>query len=254
MDIVKRPVNLRDLGGYLGKDGKRVKSLSLLRSGEITNISDDDKKILVNEYKLKTIVDFRSESEKENAPDSIITNVDYFHIDIMKDDMGKNTSLENFQKNMNEEYISKFMEETYRDFIIDKGAVEGYREFMKLLMNQEGGSLIFHCFAGKDRTGFGAALILTLLGVSKKDIYHDYMLTNKMRAEENLKMINKMKDYGMTEEQVKVMDIALNVEKNYLDASYKTAEENFGSLDNYITEAIKVDKEDRKFLLEKYLI
>ncbi len=254
MNLVKRPVNLRDLGGYLGKDGKRVKKLSLLRSGEITNISQEDKIVLVDDYRLKTIVDLRSESEKENAPDSIIKNVDYFHIDIMKDDMGKNTSLENFKDNMNEEYISKFMEETYKDFIIDKGAIEGYREFMNLLLKQEEGSLIFHCFAGKDRTGFGAAIILTLLGVSKEDIYHDYMLTNKMRADENNKMISQMKNYGMTDEQVKAMEVALNVEKNYLDASYKTAEENFGSLDNYITEALKMNKEERKYLLEKYLI
>lgn len=248
-----RPVNLRDLGGYLGVDDKRVKNFSLLRSGEVTNISSTEEIMLLEDYKLKTIVDFRSELEITNAPDSEIENTKYFHIDIMKSNSDKTTSLKNFSANMDEESINSYMVNSYRDFIVDGGAVEGYREFFDLLLKQEEGSLLFHCFAGKDRTGFGAALILTVLGVSKDDIYRDYLMTNAMRADENVRILGEMKAHGIPEDKLGVVEIALNVRREYLDMAYDTAVEAYGSLENYIRDAIKLDVEEQKAMVEKYL-
>jgi protein-tyrosine phosphatase len=53
---------------------------------------------------------------------------------------------------------------------------------------QEEGAILFHCFAGKDRTGVGAGTILSLLGVRQADIVYDYLLTNTQRQETNHKM------------------------------------------------------------------
>ncbi len=253
MRNVGRPVNLRDIGGYIGYNNKIVKKSLIFRSGEITEISDKDKDILIKDYNLKTIIDFRSETEKGKAPDSEIEGVNYVHIDIMKNNLEDASSLENFSKQLNSKFILQFMNKTYEDFIRDSGAIEGYREFFNLLINQKDGSLIFHCFAGKDRTGFAAALILTVLGVSKNDILHDYLLTNKMRAEENKRMILQMQNYGMSKKQLEAMDLALNVESEYLESSYSLAEKEYGSLESYIKNALKVDKEEEKYLIEKFM-
>ncbi|WP_100065447.1 tyrosine-protein phosphatase [Miniphocaeibacter massiliensis] len=253
MDRLKRPVNLRDLGGYIGIEEKKVKKFTLLRSGEVTELDKKDKEILTKDYRLKTIVDFRSEKEKEESPDTKIDGTSYYHIDILKNNLGDVTSLENFKKNLTPEIIIEFMENTYKDFITDDGAILGYREFIDLLLKQKDGSLVFHCFAGKDRTGFAAAVILTILGVSKKDIFNDYLLTNIMRREENSRMLAKLKEYGSSKAELEAMDIALNVRKEYLEASFEKANEVYGSLDGYVREALKVDKEERKYLIEKYM-
>ncbi|HHX69196.1 MAG: tyrosine-protein phosphatase [Miniphocaeibacter sp.] len=254
MTLVERPVNLRDIGGYEGREGKTVKKMTLLRSGEITNITEKDKNILLNNYELRTIVDFRSENEKEEAPDTKINGVDYFHIDILKNNTNGATSLKTFKEEANPEAVNNLMNRTYEDFIVDSGAIAGYRQFIDLLLKQNNGSLVFHCFAGKDRTGFAAAIILNILGVSKENILYDYLLTNKMREKENNRIISKMKELGYKENELKAMDIALNVKEEYLISSINKANELYGSLDGYIENALKVDKEERKFLLEKYLI
>ncbi|MDE2006103.1 MAG: tyrosine-protein phosphatase [Rhodospirillales bacterium] len=55
-----------------------------------------------------------------------------------------------------------------------------YRAIFDLLADPVGGAVLFHCSAGKDRTGFGAALILTALGVSEADVMEDYLATNRL--------------------------------------------------------------------------
>lgn len=251
MISISRPVNLRDLGGYVGYDGKIVKNDKLLRSGEVTKIDERDKIILIDKYELKTIVDFRSEKEVEDSPDEKMKNVKYHHIDIMKNEGDSNLSLNSLVNNITVDETVNFMKSIYKKFITDEGAIIGYREFIDLVLEQKEGSILFHCYAGKDRTGFAAAILFTILGVSKRDIFHDYLLTNKMRVEENKKIISKMKSYGMSQEQVQAVELALNVDGEYLESAYREAEKNYGSLENYIIDALKVNKEKQEYLIDK---
>lgn len=79
----------------------------------------------------------------------------------------------------------------YENLALDSVACQGYNQFIKLLLvpNQP---LIFHCFAGKDRTGVGAALFLKLLSVSDDQIMMNYLQTNQMRTVENKQILEKL--------------------------------------------------------------
>ena len=66
-------------------------------------------------------------------------------------------------------------------------------ELLQLLLNTEEGSTLLHCFAGKDRTGISAAVILTILGASKDDIAADYLKTNQLRKKENEELLGQLR-------------------------------------------------------------
>ena len=67
--------NTRDLGYFKSLDGRKIRSHKLIRSGELYNLSDNDKKILLDEYNLKTIIDFRTKTERDEKPDPVLEKV-----------------------------------------------------------------------------------------------------------------------------------------------------------------------------------
>lgn len=253
MKLIKKPVNLRDIGGYKGQENRKVKKNKLLRSGEIAKLNKKEEENLISNYKLKTIIDFRNEEEKNKLPDSKIENTDYYHIDIMGDINEKNSSYENLIKNVNINTTNKFMKSIYENFITNKNAIIGYQKFIEILLKQKNGSVLFHCHAGKDRTGFAALIILKILGVSEEDIFKDYLITNEMRKAENTNIIYNLKEKGYTKNELESISLALSVDKSYLQSSINKADEIYGSFDNYIIKALKVNKEMKEILTEKYL-
>jgi protein-tyrosine phosphatase len=123
--------------------------------------------------------------------------------------------------------------------------------FGKLLNLPTDKSLVFHCTAGKDRTGIGAALILYSLGVPYETIMDDYKATNYYRTAENVKMEKMM---------VKAMNIDETVAKNvmaanpeYLDATFSQIKKQYGSVDNYLKTQIGLTNDDIKKLKKKFL-
>lgn len=253
MKDLARPVNFRDLGGLKGADGKRIRPLRILRSGEIVRLSEEEKEILTGKYNLKTIVDLRGEKEYTENPDDEIAGTLYYNIDILKKIHETGADLGSFETVLDVHAADYHMKRLYEQMVSNEGAQRGFRELIELLLKQEEGALLFHCFAGKDRTGLSAAIILTILGVSQEDILEDYLKTNEQRREENSLLIGKLKEQGFTEENCKIAGIALTVNAEYLKEAYRTAEKYYGSFSQYIKEAIKVTKEEEEELRKRYL-
>ncbi|BCK01295.1 phosphatase [Anaerocolumna chitinilytica] len=254
MKNLAKPVNFRDLGGITGKDGKKVRPLRILRSGELVKLTKEDIEILSNEFQLRTIIDLRGEKEYGEKPDDEVPGASYYNVDILKKihetgaDLG---SLESVQDVHGAHYHMNLL---YEQMINNEGAARGFREVLDLLLEQEEGAFLFHCFAGKDRTGLTAAIILTILGVSKEDIIYDYLKTNEQRKEENEELLGKLTEQGFSKEQCDIVEIALTVNAEYLETAYHTAEKIFGSFHNYIYQALKVTKEEEMELQRKYLV
>lgn len=223
-------INFRDIGGYQAADGKKIKQGIFYRGGQITNLSNESINFLKNTCKIKTIYDFRSKNEIVKDPDTEINDINYTHIDILADINNSGASLESMIKNGGN--IHDVMIETYSQLITSKSAQSGYRQFLTdiLSVNQPA---IFHCFAGKDRTGFAAAIILKILGVSDEDIFADYLLTNEARRAENERIINSLST-SLPKEILDSLHIALNVDKSYLRHAFDTINSEFGSFKNYL--------------------
>lgn len=251
--MVNRPVNFRDLGGLKTEDERCVQRCRLLRSGEVTGLSSSDRHILYHDYDLRQIVDFRSAFEVENAPDDVLEGVAYINIDVLKNDVNLGPGKKRFEALTSKGELIKLMQQFYAIAILDRDAQRGYRQFLDLLLRAKEGATLFHCFAGKDRTGIAAAIILTILNVPEETIFEDYLLTNAMRAEHNEQLAAEARANGKDEREIFIYQQALLVRGEYLAHVMEVATEQYGSFDRYITEALQVNAAERALLQALYL-
>jgi len=240
---LKTLVNFRDIGGYKGIDGREIKYKKLLRSGEVRNLSDEDKNILINDYKLKKIIDFRSDDEVKNAPNDTLNGVEYQQINIMGELSGNTSGSEDMVNNSKIKSATEIMKEIYVNLATDKNSQKAYRKFLNEVKSLEEGSLLFHCFAGKDRTGFGALLIMKILGVKDDDIFEDYLKTNELRREANKIIIEELEKSGATKENIDNVTQLMEVDISYLEEAYNSIIKNYSSFDNYLKNVLNVDDE-----------
>ncbi|MEZ5743927.1 MAG: tyrosine-protein phosphatase [Sphingomonadaceae bacterium] len=168
-------VNFRDMGGYETVDGRRVKWRHLYRSGAMHRLTEADRAHL-DERGIRTVIDLRSRAEQQESPndwglslgpgywsrphDLVFGNMH----SMARDGIGTVRDAE------------EIMESGFR--MLPEQQAEAYAELFRRLA--EGGApLAFHCTAGKDRTGGGAALILSLLGVPRETIIADFTMTER---------------------------------------------------------------------------
>ncbi len=230
--------NSRDLGGLTTKDGRRVKYKRLLRTANMSMLNERDVSIL-REYDLKLVLDFRTQTVINATPNVKLDGVEYVHIPIVKDLNSRVTSKGDYQTRSMADILLTFsadfggngvawMRDFYKNLYSSEYSLSQYKIFFDYLKNQTQGATIFHCTAGKDRTGVGAILLLSLLGVEREQIINDYLETNKsveadIRAAEEL---GREKGY---EEKI-ISDIA---KINGVMREY--AEEVFAFIDTYPT-------------------
>lgn len=241
--------NFRDLGGLTNRQGQTILPKKLLRSGELSRISPHDQEQLITAYQLAKIVDLRSLEEVSERPDKVFNNIDYVHIDIFQNITDEGASLGDFIKIGSSERAREYMHEIYHTMTINPGAQAGFSKMIEAALSvSEKNSFLFHCFAGKDRTGVSAALLLEILDIPQSTIYQDYLETNTLRVKENQEIIQLAKDNGASKEVTDALDVALNVETEFLDTFYQTVANEFGSMDNYLTNTLHISKSMQKDL------
>tara|TARA_B100000945_G_C20413544_1_gene613925 strand:- start:1187 stop:2062 length:876 start_codon:yes stop_codon:yes gene_type:complete len=240
--------NTRELGGYKTADGLSVKWGMLFRSDKLSDISKTDQAYLQN-LGIKKIIDFRSKEEKAEDPDIIPKGISYIEMPISVDGAMR-SKIEAVLKGETNKEVKSFLIDANKEFVSDY--VEVYENFLRGLIDDEG-PILFHCTAGKDRAGFAAAITLIALGVSKEDVIKDYMKTNqftKKRIEEIIKQIELMTLYQTDAEILRPL---LGVEREYIETAFRTAEEEYGSLENFIKNGLNISDEDIKKLRNKFL-
>ncbi len=244
--------NFRDLGGIRTAEGC-IKKKQLLRSGELVEISKPDRAKLIDEFELRLIIDFRDESEISKRPDVIMECIEYCNIDIMENIEETTTNLEKITKDFNMIIAEEGMKDIYTKITLDKYARLGYNRFIHKLVEHEKGAALFHCFAGKDRTGIGAAILLTILGVNKNDIFEDYLLTNAMRKTFNVKLIQEARRDGLSEQQLAGLETLYTVKESFLHSMYTAIYDKYGTFENYIKNGLMVSPSIIEKLRRKYV-
>ncbi len=238
-------INFRDLGGYATQDGHHVKWKEIYRSADISKLSDSDLAILQTRM-IGDVVDLRGVGESGRAPDRLNPGTDYILCPAGSDQdlqawMKQISTLSSGGDSMMVVYYSNtaFLAARYKPF------------FGKLLELPANKALLFHCTAGKDRTGIGAALLLYALGVPYSTIVDDYVATNYYRAQENQQRIHQMTQMMHVNEQV-ATDL-LSAKKQYLDATFDAITKQYGSVDNFLKTQIGLDDLQLQALRKKYL-
>ena len=241
--------NTRELGGYKTTDGKSVKWGVLFRSDKLSDISLEDQKYLKN-LGIQRIVDFRSKTEKTEDPDKIPDGMTYIEMPIEVDGAMR-TKIEAILKGEINRNVKDFLIEANEEFIKNYSHI--YSKFLKDLAKEQKPTM-FHCTAGKDRAGFAAAITLIAIGVSKEDAINDYMKTNEYTAERIDEMISKIELMSLYQTDGELLRPLLGVEREYLEAAFKTAENEYGSIENYIRSGLNISEKEiqqlKSFLLE----
>ncbi|MCH5180962.1 MAG: tyrosine-protein phosphatase [Erysipelotrichales bacterium] len=254
--------NTRDLGGLKTKDGRTIKHKKLLRSGQLHFATEKDKEILLNDYNLGIIVDFRSLDEKEEKPDPTLSGVKYFYNPVMREITKGITRDEKSDKDTIKmiiidmaddlERAEKYMEEIYESLINDDYALSQYGKFIDLLIENKNKASLWHCTAGKDRAGFATFLVLECLGVDKETIIEDYLLTNKYVQKDVETMVNVInKEYNLHVDDV--VKALFGIKRIYLENIYDTIEKKYGNMREFLKEKINVTDEKIKILQDLFL-
>lgn len=242
-------VNFRDLGGFKTADGKKVKMKRLLRSAPVDGLDDKDIQFL-REYNIKLVVDFRSGDEIKLAHDVNILGNMYENVDIAGDSF-KNYGGHTKLISLDLQEVERFMVEVYRDsFINFPASVQGFSRFLKLCANVEEGAVLFHCTFGKDRTGYAAALLLKLLGVSDDDIFNDYLKSVAGLVDFIPKKVEEYLKGGYCEEKALIL---CGLKREYLESAFERIIHKCGSIQRYVIEKLGITEQVIEKLKELYL-
>lgn len=245
-------VNFRDLGGLAAADGKKVRPRRLLRADAPVGLAPEEIEMLKN-HGITLIIDFRSQMEVETEPADQIDGVEYVNLDVMADRMSHWSNPQEWMTKLRADTAEADMAANYKEFIQIASSKIGFAEFLRHCADKQEGAIFFHCAAGKDRTGFGAAIILKILGVSDEDIYADYMKTAEERKEANLQIIDNYRAMGLNEDQLAALTTMYGVKQEYLAASFAAIEEEYGSFENFVRDGLGISDEHVACIREFYL-
>lgn len=235
-------INFRDLGGYKTTDGHELKWDKIFRSADLSHLSDQDIALLQEKH-IATVVDFRSDDEVSKAKDRLPVNADYVQLPAGSEQVG------NMMKGMMNATSGDSMMIGFYSHIGHLSAK--YRPFFqKLLELPDTSALVFHCTAGKDRTGIGAAFLLYALGVPQQTIMDDYLASNIYRKDANEQMVKMMAQAHINEQVAK--DVAA-VKPAYLQATFNAINKQYGSMDNFMEKELGIGKKEKQLLKSKYL-
>lgn len=249
--------NFRELGGYETLSGKKIKMHKLLRTGNLADLSPFDKQFLTD-YGAKYDVDFRSKEEVDNQPDRVPDDVEYIYDPVFSEDLtnsSKSITDLDTQAHDDADFGFNHMHYAYEDMIESEPAQKAYRKFFDVLLENtvDGESVIFHCTAGKDRTGFGALLALSALGVPLNTIKKDYLLTNITTKDFVDSMVEHARQNGKNENVLQSIRDIQSVRSEYLDHAVKVLNDEYGGINNYLRDVMKLSSADIMKLRNIYL-
>ncbi|WP_439425644.1 tyrosine-protein phosphatase [Oenococcus alcoholitolerans] len=250
---VKGGYNFRDIGGYTSANGQKIRWGKIFRTSSMSDLDDDDLAYL-KKRDVDLVVDFRTKAEIKASPDRLLAGVDDISIPVMDFDRTESTI---DYKQLNQEYEQKGigylkMISTYEHLISDHYSNMAYRKFFELLIDEKN-TLVFHCTAGKDRTGIASMLLMGILNINEAQIKHDYLLTDRLSKDIVAQKMAEMHRQGADQAELENIHSMWTVNIDYLERALSTLKKISGSYENYFKEFLQIDQEGIDILRNKYL-
>ncbi len=245
--------NFRDFGGWLGADGRQVRTGLLYRSGQHVEASDADL-AAIDALDIRTVIDLRGEGERARNPCRRVEGWDGDVLFYEGETSSSPPHMDITPETTTAEFARERMLAVYTRMPVNPAMQTMFARYLRALVERDGASLV-HCFAGKDRTGIAATLVLHILGVSGADQRPEFLRTNDAPTIDVLRRqsvpgIEARLGRTLDEEGIRAL---LEVHGDYLDRFHAIVNESYGSLDAWLEAEIGVDDALREALRERYL-
>jgi protein-tyrosine phosphatase len=232
--------NFRDAGGYRTQEGRWVRMGLVYRSNGIEHLTDQEL-AKIDQLHIRLVCDLRTAEEIHRGPDRVPAGASTMSADVLADDAELIRSMTGGggqgSGKTNGSSPTTSGEETeqriYRDFVRLPSAQKGYRALFERLADPDQLPTIFHCTAGKDRTGWAQAVFLTILGVPRETIIKDYLLTNTYLRGAAMSSVRQSLSSSAPK--------AVVANEASLAAAFDQVTKQYGSFDRYIHEGLQLD-------------
>lgn len=223
--------NFRDAGGYRTLDGRWVRIGLVFRSDELDRLTDAD---LAKVARLAPalVVDLRTQAERAHGPDRLPPGAEPMVADVAADSPPAAAAL---AKITTADQADQFLLTATRGFVTLPSAKTAYSHLFQRI-ESENGPVVYHCSAGKDRTGWATAVLLTALGVPRQTVTADYLASNGYLVEKNRAIFA-----GMPPGMAAKLEPVFTVRQADLDAAFDQVSLHYGTFDAYLRKALGLD-------------
>ncbi len=223
-----------------------IKEKKLIRSSELSKLNDKDVHILSSVYKVKNIIDLRSQKEVRKRNDVIIPNAIYHNIPLIDENEfgitfeNKLIKIPTKIPNLSDTYV-KFVSPDKKDV---------WNEIFNIISNDNDGAILWHCTAGKDRCGLVSYMIEYCLGLDEETLINDYLYTNNFyQMPKYFKMISH---FFINDAKTRFIEI-FKAKREYLFSALNYINNNYGNIDVFMNEICGVNEEKKNKIRKLYL-
>lgn len=245
-DTKKR--NIRDLSYLPLKEGKHLRKGVFYRSAFLRKFSRKGKKELLGQ-KLSVVIDLRTPGEIMKKPDEVWPGVTYVTLPVFD----QATLGISHEKGLKAYKKPPVMIELYRLMVTSEPSIEALKKGLGYLLDMDReGAILWHCTAGKDRSGVLSALFLLCLGCNEEDILSDYERSDKESRKKGALYRFLLRVFFFGKELADGVYNAMRAKREYLQSAFDAMKETSGSIEKYLEEKMGVTPERIEMFLEKY--
>lgn len=249
---LKKVTNFRTVGNIKNTEGRTLKEGKFYRSAHLHKLKKRSFDRF-DELGIREIIDLRNSKEIAQKPDQIPAENTYKKYSAFEDEGDQLSQAKKLvlKGKVNASDADKRMIDFYREYVTENP------ETIKTIITEVLESkdpVLYHCTAGKDRTGIITALILTILKFDKETIYNDYLLSNNYRkdlVQKRLRLANRL-HFLYPKMDLQVLEKLSWVEKRYLDAAFQEINKKYGSADAYIQQVLGISDTKRNEYIQKF--
>ena len=249
---IKKVTNFRTIGNIKNIDGRILKEGKFYRSAHLHKLKKKSFKIFEN-LGIKEIIDLRNSKEISQKPDVILQNVDYKNYSAFEDEgdqlnQAKKLVLQGKVKGSD---ADQRMLGFYKTYATENPEI--IKKIIHEILDSEN-PVLYHCTAGKDRTGIITALILTILKFDRETIDNDYLLSNNYRKQLVQKRLHLAHNlhFIYPKMDLNVIEKLSWIEKDYLEAAFLEINKKYGSIDIYIHQNLGISENKRDEYILKF--
>ncbi|MFM0153453.1 tyrosine-protein phosphatase [Paraburkholderia sediminicola] len=224
--------NTRDLAGLTTPDGQQIQPGRLYRSGNPAFATPADIEKLKAMH-LDVVLDFRAASEKKPAEQAFASQFPWQADPVLAGNLSPEAIIPMLKRSTPAQ-MHQFMVSLYRQFPSDYQPQFG--RFLKLA--EEDKTILYHCTAGKDRTGFATVLLLSALGVDRATVIANYLESNRYNATGNAQATAQLQKIGIAPD---VLAPLLAVDPDYIGAAMEVIDQQYGGMQHYLVDVLHVN-------------